>query len=117
MLLQEDPSAEHLLDLAGRLDCLLRLRRRQPALSHAVALLETLGEHHRALYRLRQSSDDDVIEYLEDLAVTLIAEVGLLVGELRHGGRWPDAGLRREVAVFVEAEATKATCIGVTLSR
>lgn len=114
MLLQEDPSAEHLLDLAGRLDCLLRLHRRQPALAYAEDLLETLGDHHQALQHLRQRCDDDAVELLEDLAVALIAEVALLVDELRQEGRWPDCRLRREVAGFAVAEAATAASIAVT---
>lgn len=117
MLLQENPSAEHLLDLVGRLDCLLRLHQRKPALIQAEALFETLRHHHRALHRLQQASDDAFVQHLEDLAGTLIAEVAFLIGELRLGDRWPEAGLRRQVADFVAAEATKAAhIVAVTMT-
>jgi hypothetical protein len=114
VLLQENPSAEHLLDLAGRLDCLLRLHRRQPAVAHAEALLETLGDHHRALHQSGPWCDDGVIEHVDDLAVTLIAEVTVILGELRQGDRWPDAELRREVAAFAGAELATVTGIALT---
>jgi hypothetical protein len=105
VLLQEDPSAERLLDLAGRLDCCLRLHRREPALILAEALLETLCDHHRALHGLSPRWSDAVVEHLDDLAVNLITETGLIVGDLRHGSRWPETRFRREVAEFLEAEA------------
>ena len=103
VLLQENPSAEHLLDLAGRLDCCLRLHRREPALILAEALLETLCDQHRALHAFRPRWDA-VVEHLDDLAVNLITDVGLIVGDLRHGSRWPETRFRREVAEFLEAE-------------
>ena len=106
MLLQEDPSAEHLLDLAGRLDCCLRLHRREPALLLAEGLLETLCDHHRALHALRPQWDA-LAEHLDDLAVNLIAEVGLVLGDLRHGTHWPETRFRQEVAGFLEANPSK----------
>ena len=113
MLLQENPSAEHLLDLVGRLDCFLRLHHRRPALVEAEWLLEAVCEHHWTLHALRQSCDDAVLEHLESLVVTLIADVALLIEELRDGGRWPPAGLRRNVAEFAQELATKATSMGI----
>ncbi len=104
MLLQEDASAEQLLDLAGRLDWLLRLHHREPALGEAERLLDLVCQHHRALVAVRQASDDVSVEEIDDLAVSLIAEVALLLGGLRHGGRWPSPGFRREAAELARAE-------------
>jgi hypothetical protein len=103
VLLQEDPTAEHLLGLAGRLDCFLRLHCRRAALIEAQELLHSLCDHHRALHLTQRRRDDPLADELEDQAVALIARLALLVGELRYGDDWPDPGLRTKVAQFAAA--------------